>query len=74
MFIQNSTPGELFYTVSSPGSVDCGTINSGQSQDAGYDNQTNVKVEVSPVTASVFSINIPETGTGKVVTVGMYFE
>ncbi len=74
MLIQNSSPNTVFYGVSNPGSADCGTINANDSQEVGYDNQSNVYVFVSPDPGvKTFSINIPETGTGKVVTVGMYF-
>ncbi|MFO1044697.1 MAG: hypothetical protein U0941_23230 [Planctomycetaceae bacterium] len=74
MLIQNCSPNTIFYGISNPGSADCGTIDANQTQDAGYNNQSNVSVVISPLGgSSSFPITIPETGTGKVITVGLYF-
>lgn len=74
MLIQNSSPDNIFYGISNPGSADCGTINANDAQEVNYNNQSNVNVFISPDGgAKTFSITIPQTGTGKVVTVGMYF-
>jgi hypothetical protein len=74
MKIQNQTQNELFYTISSPGTVDCGKIESEKIIDVGYNNSTDVRVWLSPVDSKSLQVVIPQTGTGKTVTVGMYFE
>lgn len=74
MIVQNSTSNQIFYSISSPGSADCGTIDAGQATEVGYNNQTDVNVSLRPIDTSEFSVTIPQTGTGKVVTVGLYFE
>jgi hypothetical protein len=78
MDIYNNTPNEAFYGISYAGAGDCGTIEAGATVSLpGYDNQTNVSVDLSctsPQVPSPFNITINDTGTGKVVTVGLYFE
>ena len=73
MIIQNSTQNEIFYAISSPGQGDCGNINANKEQEVGYDNTSDVSVNINPVGTSVFSIVIPQTGTENSVTIGMYF-
>ena len=79
MQLYNNTPNELFYSISSPNSADCGTINPGETAPwPGYDNTANVSVSFSGTVQSPnpqpFSITIPSTGVGKAVTIGIYDE
>ncbi|MGZ8846195.1 MAG: hypothetical protein ACXW3C_07000 [Pyrinomonadaceae bacterium] len=81
MNLYNNTPDELYYSIVSPGSGDCGSI---QSQDttglSSYDNLETVNVTFSALPASTppevtpFAITIPDTGTGMTVTIGIYQE
>jgi hypothetical protein len=81
MKLYNNTPGEVFYSISSPGSGDCGTIESGGTSDLpGYDNQQNVRVAFTAMPSSQppeitpFKITIPDSGTDMAVTIGLYQE
>ena len=77
MNLFNNTPNEAYYGISTEGSGDCGTIAAGDTVSLpSYDNQTNVVVKFTamPNPPSPFDITINDTGTGKVVTVGLYFE
>ena len=81
MQINNNTPGQVFFSISSPGAADCGTIDAGGTTDMPfYDNQQNVRVAFSalpssqPPQVTPFKITIPETGTGMAVTIGLYQE
>jgi hypothetical protein len=81
MKLYNNTPNEVFYSISSPGAGDCGTIASGDTADLpSYDNQETVRVGFAAMPFSSapeitpFKVTIPETGTGKVVTIGIYQE
>jgi len=78
MLLNNSTPNSIFYTIGTNSSADCGSIDPGATADLPYyDNQTNVSVsyyrfgngQVLP-----FTIAIPNTGSGKVVTIGFWVE
>ena len=78
MQLYNNTPNELFYSISSPNSADCGTINPGETAPwPGYDNTANVSVSFSGTVQSPtppFAITIASTGVGKAVTIGIYNE
>ena len=77
MNLYNNTPNEAYYGISTASSGDCGTIAAGDTVSLpGYDNQTNVVVKFTamPNPPSPFDITINNTGTGKVVTVGLSFE
>jgi hypothetical protein len=76
MIIANKTQQGVYYTVSSPGSVDCGSLDSNGSTDVGYDNTANVKVQVSPlnVQGGILSINVDETGPSSRATIRFIFE
>lgn len=77
MDIFNNTPNEANYGISFPGSGDCGTIAAGDTVSLPYyDNQTdvNVKLCASPNVPAPFDVTVNNTGTGKVVTVGLFFE
>jgi hypothetical protein len=79
MLLNNNTPQQLFYSISSTNYVDCGTINAGDTTDLpAYDDQTNVAVSFFIPTANPspapYVINIPATGTGKAVTIGLFVE
>lgn len=81
MNLYNNTPDELYYSIASPSSGDCGSI---ESQDttslSSYDNSENVSVTFSALPASAppeitpFKITIPDTGAGMTVTIGIYQE
>jgi len=79
MLLNNNTPQQLSYSISTAGSADCGTINPGDKADLPYyDKQTNVAVSFYVNTSSnqpaPYVIDIPATGTGKAVTIGFYVE
>lgn len=79
MTLYNNTGNEVYYGISSASSGDCGTIEAGGTADwPGYDNQENVTVAFTPTPvgqqASPFTVNIPESGTGMAVTIGLYQE
>ncbi len=78
MQLYNNTPQQLFYSIGSPGAADCGTIDAGQSTELPYyDKTANVTVSFQVNTASPnpapLVVNIPSTGTGKAVTIGLSF-
>lgn len=76
MQLYNNTSNEIYYGISTDSGGDCGNIAAGDTADLpAYDNQTNVVVKftATPV-ASPFSVTIDNTGTGKVVTIGLYHE
>jgi hypothetical protein len=81
MKLVNNTPGEVFFSLSSPGAGDCGTIDSGDTSDwPSYDNQQSVRVAFNampfsqPPQITPFKITIPDSGTGMAVTIGIYQE
>ena len=81
MKVYNNTPDEVFYSISSPSSGDCGTIEAcGTSDWPGYDNQQNVRVGFTAMPSSQppeitpFKITIPNSGEGMAVTIGLYQE
>ena len=79
MLLANNTPQQLFYSIGTANSADCGSINAGDAADLPYyDNQTNVQVGFSVNSSNPnptpFTIVIPSTGTGKAVTLGLYVE
>lgn len=79
MLLNNSTPQTLFYTISGNGAVDCGTINVGATvAQPYYDNMKNVTVSYyvagTGQAPPPFAIKIPNTGAGKVVTIGFWVE
>lgn len=77
MLLSNKTQQQLSYSISTAGSADCGTINAGGSANLPfYDKQNNVSVSFYVPTAgsqpAPYVINIPSTGTGKAVTIGLF--
>jgi hypothetical protein len=80
MKLYNHTGNNVFYGISSSKSVDCGTIDAGDTTDLPYyDNQENVRVTftalpVSDNQATPFSITIPDSGEGMAVTIGLFQE
>ena len=80
MNIYNNTGQELYYGINSPSSGDCGTIDAGQTADwPSYDNTQGVAVSFVAMpdngpNPTPFSVSIPKTGVGDVVTIGLYFE
>lgn len=74
MKLYNNTPNEVYYGISTSSGGDCGTIAVGGTADLpAYDNQplVNVKFTAMPP-QSPFSMTIPSTGTGKVITIGLF--
>ena len=67
MLLANETQQQIFYTITDGNSVDCGTIDSLGAQDVGYDNLSNVTVQINPVGNSGFSMLIPQVTTGEVL-------
>jgi hypothetical protein len=75
MQLLNNTSNEVLYTISAGTSDSCGTIDPGQTaEEPSYDGTQNVSVFFSNNNGGPFTITIPESGEGKVVTVGIYFE
>jgi len=80
MKLYNNTDNQVFYSINSPGTADCGNIAAGGVTDMPYyDNQATVNVgfEVQPTATNPsppFSVTIPQTGTGMAVTIGIYVE
>jgi len=75
MTLYNNTPIQVFYSITSAGSGDCGTIDPGQTADlSSYDNQSNVGVAFEPNSGTGFSVTIPQSGAGMAVTIGIYLE
>lgn len=78
MKLLNNTPGQVMFSISSPGHGDCGTIDPGGTSDwPKYDNQENVKVAFSalpfstPPQMTPFKITIPTPHAGMTVTIGI---
>lgn len=75
MTLYNHTKNELAYGVNSPSFADCGTIQPGGTHsDDAWDNREDVTVaffslEKDP--ANTFTITLPDTQTGKVVTIAV---
>ena len=81
MNLYNNTQMEAWYGVSYGNQFDCGTIASQDTiSNTNWDNQDNLKVIFSswegtpPTYGNPFWLNIPDTGTGTAVTVGIYQE
>lgn len=67
MLISNETQQQIFYTITDGNSVDCGTIDALGAKDVGYDNLSNVTVQINPLNNSGFSMLIPQVTTGEVL-------
>lgn len=75
MKLINATEQTLFYSISSPGAGDCGTIDEQKTANLpGYNNKDNVRVAFAPSQATAFVTNIAQSGTGKVVTISIAVE
>ena len=75
MKLVNETDTEVFYSISSPGTADCGTIKEHSLVDLpGYDNKDNVVVSFTPVGATYFATTIPNGGVDKGVTMAVAVE
>lgn len=80
MRLFNNTGNEVFYGISAANMGDCGTIAAGDTADLpAYDNQQSVAVDFTPTPilgtgASPFVVNIPSSGTGMAVTIGLIQE
>ena len=79
MKLVNNTPGQIQFSITSPGHGDCGTIDAGGTSDwPKYDNQANVRVSFAAMPFSKapqitpFKITIPDTVTGMAVTIGLF--
>lgn len=75
MKLVNETEQEVFYSISSPGFADCGTIKKNSVADVpGYDNKDNVVVSFTPLGATAFEVTIPQTQTDNSTTMVMTVE
>ena len=80
MNILNNTSNEVHYSISSTSSGDCGNIDAGESAPwPAYDNSEGVSVTFAAMPAggtnpTPFSVSIPQSGVGDVVTIGLYLE
>ena len=75
MTLVNETGQPVFYWISCENSADCGHIDvDGVADLPGYDNQTNVKVDFTPVSQSYFVITLDQTLTGEQVEMAVIAE
>ena len=80
MNVFNNTSNEVHYDISSSSSGDCGNLNAGDTGEwPGYDNSEGVSVSFVAMPAggtdpTPFSVSIPQSGVGDVVTIGLYLE
>ena len=75
MQLINETGQALYYSISSPGSGDCGQLAvDGMADWPGYDNQSNVQVSFSPVSGSWIDVTIAQTTTGQQVEIALLAE
>jgi hypothetical protein len=75
MQIVNETGQEVYYSISYPGTGDCGTIPvDGYVDLPAYDNQPVVYISASNPTNGQFSITIPATTTGEQVEMALVAE
>ena len=76
MQIVNETQQQVFYSISCADMADCGTIDvDGLADLPGYDNQTNVSIDVSPVgDPQSFQIIVDDTHTGEQVEMALIAE
>lgn len=81
MNLYNNTPMEAYYGVSYGNAFDCGTIPAQQTlENTNWDKQPTLKVVFSAIESGTsnnqnpFSVVVPQTGTGMVVTIGLYQE
>jgi hypothetical protein len=76
MRLVNETQQQVFYSISATGMGDCGTIDvDGVADLPGWDNQTNVTVQFSPVgDPQSFQINVDDTHTGEQVEMAVVAE
>lgn len=76
MVLYNNTPDQVYFGISTSSMGDCGTIAPGGTADwPAYDNQPLVNVRFTAVPPQTpFTLNLPSTGTGKVITIGLYQE
>jgi hypothetical protein len=80
MNVYNNTSIDLYYDITSTSSGDCGNLGAGQTAEwPGYDNSQGVVVSFVAMpdagpNPTPFSVSIPTTGVGGVVTIGLYLE
>lgn len=77
MNIYNNTSNELHYNITSPNTGDCGNLEPGATAEwPSYDNTQEVVVNFSVMSTGTppFTLNIPKTEAGNVVTIGLYLE
>jgi hypothetical protein len=69
MKLVNETLQQVFYSISTSGMADCGTIDpNGVADLPAYDNQTNVSIDFSPTgETQSFEIVVNDTHTGEQV-------
>ena len=76
MKLVNETGQEVFYSISSANSGDCGTIAvDGIADLPYYDNQTNVNIDFVPTSGqTAFTITVENSGTGQQVEMAVISE
>jgi hypothetical protein len=76
MKLVNETLQQVFYSISTSGMADCGTIDvNGVADLPGYDNQTNVSIDFSPTGATQsFEIVVDDTHTAEQVEMAVVAE
>ena len=76
MTLVNESGQEVFYSISTTGMADCGTIDvDGVVDLSAYDNQTNVAVSFQSTSSDgIFIINCANSGTGEQVEMALVAE
>jgi hypothetical protein len=79
MKLVNNTPGQVSFSITSPGHGDCGEIDAGGTSDwPKYDNQGSVRVSFAtmppskPPQITPYKITIPKPHPGMTVTIGVF--
>ena len=75
MQVLNNTEQDVSYDVSWEGGGDCGDLGIGQAFDnPDWNNHQTIQVGFFGADLTPLSIEVGETGTGKTVTIGLYYE
>lgn len=81
MNLYNNTPNTAAYNVNYGDNAECGTIAPQQTiSNPNWDNQPSLTIVLSsyggdpPTDGNPFSVTVPQSGAGMVVTVGLYQE
>ena len=73
MKLSNQTNQELYYDIRTGSMADCGNLKAQSAKDVGYDNKSNVTVNMGPTGGKTIELTVAETGEGHTVTLAMFF-